>query len=96
MDDDTTHINQNDDRSSDSSCHISSNTSDWTLSSNIDMTCSTPLYASSPLPVRQSCIELLKLIRQLNLSKKMLNICSIASEDCCLPEINYLELYRAF
>ena len=63
MDGDTTNINQDDDRSSDSSCHISSNTSDLTLSSNVDMACSTPLYPGSPLTVRQSCIELLKLTR---------------------------------
>ena len=70
MDGDTTYVDQNDDRSSNYSCHISSTTSDWTLSSNVDMACSIPLYAGSPLTVRQSCIKLLKLTRQLNLSKK--------------------------
>ena len=70
IDGDKTCINQNDDRLSDYSCHISSNTSDWALSSNVHMACSTPLYAGSPLTVRKSCIELLKLARQLNLSKK--------------------------
>ena len=70
IDGDTTYINQNDDRSSDYSCHISSNTSDWALSSNVHMACSTLLYTGSSLTVRQSCIELLTLPRQLNLSKK--------------------------
>ena len=70
MDGDTTYVDQNDDRSSNYSCHISSTTSGWTLSSNVDMACSIPLYAGSPLTVRQSCIKLLRLTRQLNLSKK--------------------------
>ena len=107
MDGDTTYINQNDDRSSDSSCHISSNTSDWTLSSSVDMTCSTPLYAGSPLNVRQSCIELLKLTRPLNLSKKVVKhlLNSIGklmptrnklplTISCLLNNANFLEMKR--
>ena len=107
MDGDTTYINQNDDPSSDCSCHISSNTNDWTLSSNVDMDCSTPLYAGSPLTVRQSCIELLKLTRQLNLSKKgvkhLLNsirkLLPTGNElprtiSCLLNNANFLEMKR--
>ena len=70
IDDDTTYINGDDDRSSNSSCNVSHNPSEWPFSSDVDVEYSAPLYTGSPLSVKQSCIELLKLTRQLNLSKK--------------------------
>jgi hypothetical protein len=67
---DTTFISDDDERLTDSSSNCSADSNDRSSFSELDTDRSIPLYTGSPLTVRQSSIELLRLTRRLNLSKK--------------------------